>query len=223
MPREHDSRPPARFVGGHFALDFLNTAATPGGVAVEWLRNGADLVEWMEQAGAIDVAVAAKFRAAEIRELDRVAEQARSLRAWLRGFVGRHAGRELRPDAAAELAPLNRQLARDDSYRRIEADGKADERKLHPVRVRRWSAPEQLLQPIVDAIADLVCHADFRRVRACEGTDCTLIFLDKTKARVRRWCSMAACGNRAKVAAYRARASHPHRCTAASARSGQIR
>jgi predicted RNA-binding Zn ribbon-like protein len=51
-----------------------------------------------------------------------------------------------------------------------------------------------------------MCHADFRLIRACEGSACTILFLDRTKAHARRWCSMAICGNRAKVAAYRARA-----------------
>jgi predicted RNA-binding Zn ribbon-like protein len=68
-----------------------------------------------------------------------------------------------------------------------------------------------LLQPLAEAIADLVSHADFRLIRACEGSACTLMFLDKTKAHARRWCSMALCGNRAKVAAHRARASGKRR------------
>jgi hypothetical protein len=35
--------------------------------------------------------------------------------------------------------------------------------------------------PAVD-VHDLVCHADFRLIRACEGTACTLMFPDRTKA-----------------------------------------
>ncbi|NEJ40784.1 CGNR zinc finger domain-containing protein, partial [Rhizobium ruizarguesonis] len=35
--------------------------------------------------------------------------------------------------------------------------------------------------------------------------DCTLFFLDTTKSHRRRWCSMALCGNRMKVAAFRSR------------------
>ncbi|MDE2229671.1 MAG: CGNR zinc finger domain-containing protein [Alphaproteobacteria bacterium] len=219
MPLERDPRPSARFVGDHLALDFLNTAATPAGVRVDWLRNGADLVGWLERAGAISADAAAKFRAPHHgRDLDRVAEQARALREWLRGFIRWHAGRTLGAAALAEIAPLNRLLVRDDSYGRIEAgdDAGSDSAGAHRhplrrVRVRRWSAPEQLLQPIAEAIGDLVCHADFRRIRACEAPNCALMFLDKTKAGVRRWCSMAACGNRAKVATYRARASDKRR------------
>jgi predicted RNA-binding Zn ribbon-like protein len=44
-------------------------------------------------------------------------------------------------------------------------------------------------------------------VRRCEGVDCVLWFYDRTKAHRRRWCSMEGCGNRAKVARFRSRAS----------------
>jgi len=51
----------------------------------------------------------------------------------------------------------------------------------------------------------LVTEVDFTHVKACEGHACTLLFVDKTRRRARRWCSMAVCGNRAKVAAFRNR------------------
>ena len=74
-------------------------------------------------------------------------------------------------------------------------------------RVRRWTTPEQVLQPLTEAIADLVCNEDFRLIRACGGNACVLLFLDKTNSHARRWCRMALCGNRAKAATHRARAS----------------
>lgn len=214
MRSDQSHRPPAFFVGDHLALDFLNSGSTPSGVWTEWLEGGADLIDWLEQAGAIEPAVATRFRTDydATRSLDGIAERARGLRGWLRGFVERHAGRELGADAIAELTPLNHLLAEDDSYAQVEAgDGSSKDvslvkRALRQRRVRRWTSPEQLLQPIAGAIADLVCDADFRLIRACEGSACTLVFLDRTKAHARRWCSMAVCGNRAKAAAYRARA-----------------
>jgi predicted RNA-binding Zn ribbon-like protein len=193
------ARPEPLFVGDHLAIDFLNTVATPEGGAIDWLTDGSDLIDWLARAGAIETEVAGRFRPDPA--LDRVAGEARALRDWLRGFVGRHEGHELSGDLADELAPLNRLLARDDSHLRVETGAQAQMR-----RVRRWTGPEQLLQPIAEAIADLVCQADFRLIRDCEGPVCTLKFLDKTKAHGRRWCSMGLCGNRAKVAAHRARA-----------------
>lgn len=198
-------RPPAFLVADHLALDFVNSRAKPAGAWVEWLRDGADLVDWLEQAGALDAAVASRFRAGDALRLDEIAARARDLRQWLRAFVERHAGQELKADALVELASLNRLLAEGDGYLQVDLGDEAGSGLVQRC-LRRWTSPEQLLQPIAEAIADLVCHADFRRIRACEGSACTILFLDRTKAHARRWCSMAVCGNRAKVAAYRARA-----------------
>jgi predicted RNA-binding Zn ribbon-like protein len=59
--------------------------------------------------------------------------------------------------------------------------------------------------PIVEALAKLVYEEDFAQVKACQGPACTLLFADHTRGHARRWCSMAICGNRAKVAAHRKR------------------
>jgi predicted RNA-binding Zn ribbon-like protein len=89
----------------------------------------------------------------------------------------------------------------------VEASGHdaEDARRLLLRRVRRWESPGELLEPIAEAAADLICHQDFRLIRSCQGSACTLVFLDRTKAHTRRWCSMAVCGNRAKAAAHRVR------------------
>ncbi len=215
MPADAKLRSPAFFTGDHLALDFVNSRSTPLGNWTDWLRDGIDLLDWLEEAGAIEEADAYRFRQdAGAREaLDEVAERARTLREWLRGFVARHAGRKIGAAAAAELGPLNDLLARSDCYWQVEAGGdrgalpEPDQRPLRAQRVRRWTTPEQLLQPLAEAIADLVCNEDFRLIRACEGKACVLLFLDKSKSHARRWCSMALCGNRAKAAAHRARAS----------------
>jgi predicted RNA-binding Zn ribbon-like protein len=197
-------RPSPFFVGDHLALDFLNTVATPRDVPVEWLRDGRDLVDWLEQAQVIAADVAARFRASEDqRALDGVAGRAREFRGWLRGFVTRHMGKPLTTGAAKALGPLNELLAGDTSYPVVEAAG--GEQALRLRRVHRWESPDELLHPVAEAAADLVCSVDFRLIRACEGSVCSLLFLDRTKAHGRRWCSMAVCGNRAKAAAHRAR------------------
>jgi predicted RNA-binding Zn ribbon-like protein len=194
------NRPPAFFVGEHPALDFLNTIATPRGERVEWLSDGKDLIDWLEQAGMIGAADAARFREPkDIAPLDNAAQRAREFRDWLRGFVLRHMGKPLR--ATADVTPLNDLLAVDNSFLRVEAGGG----RLLSRRVYRWESPAELLQPIAAAAADLICNQDFRLIRSCAGSACMLMFLDRTKAHARRWCSMAVCGNRAKAAAHRAR------------------
>jgi predicted RNA-binding Zn ribbon-like protein len=44
-----------------------------------------------------------------------------------------------------------------------------------------------------------------RRIKECDHPDCSILFLDETQARRRRWCSMERCGNQIKVAGYRRR------------------
>ena len=200
------NRPPAYFIGDHPALDFLNTTATPSGTRVEWLGDGKDLIDWLEQAKLIEPAAAKRVGMSAADPLVEVARQAREFRQWLRGFVVERMGKPLR-ETTASVAPLNELLATDNHYQQVEAGDKDAEgfRRFLIRQVRRWESPGELLLPIADAAADLICHEDFRLIRSCEGSACTLLFLDRTKAHSRRWCSMAVCGNRAKAAAHRAR------------------
>lgn len=48
----------------------------------------------------------------------------------------------------------------------------------------------------------LLGSARLAQVKKCEHPDCSLLFLDESQARRRRWCSMDTCGNRVKVGAY---------------------
>jgi len=43
------------------------------------------------------------------------------------------------------------------------------------------------------------------RLGRCAREDCGALILSRSRSERRRWCSMELCGNRAKVAAYRAR------------------
>jgi predicted RNA-binding Zn ribbon-like protein len=163
-------------------------------------------VDWLEQARSIEPAAATRIRESGTDALDEVAWQAREIRRWLHEFVTVHMGKTLRATTAA-VAPLNELLARDDSFQRVEAAAldAEDGRRLLLRGVHRWGRCGELLQPIAEATADLICNQDFRLIRSCEGSACTLVFLDRTKAHSRRWCSMAVCGNRAKAAAHRVR------------------
>jgi len=173
---------------------------------IEWLADGYDLVSWLEQAGAIDRAAAARVKELPREMLDDSARQARDFRKWLRGFVSARMGEPLRASAAS-VAPLNELLARDTTFPKVEAArrGARDGHCLHLRREHRWENPAELLDPLAAAAADLICNQDFRRIRACAGPACVLLFLDRTKAHARRWCSMAVCGNRVKAAAHRAK------------------
>jgi predicted RNA-binding Zn ribbon-like protein len=197
---------PAMFVAGDPALDFLNSVATPVDGPVEWLDDGEGQLSWLRQAQLVSAAVLKEVRSqSRPDELDKVAEQARNLREWFRGFVQKQRGRPLTRDDFKKLERLNRLLKRDESFSQI-APATSKEGNAFELRVmRKWRSAEALLFPIAEALARFVCSQDFTYVKACEGPTCTLFFIDQTRSRARRWCSMALCGNRAKQAAHRHR------------------
>lgn len=205
-------RPPAIFVGDALGLDFLNSIATPVDTAIDWIDDGEGLLAWLVQAQLVPTDAIDAMRAQALPgELDKVADQARSLREWFRGFVQNRKGRPLAVEDLGELEPLNRLLERDEAFSRVvlqHANGRAP---LELRFMRRWRSPEALLLPIGEALARFVCTEDFSHVKACEGPACTLLFADHTRGHARRWCSMAICGNRAKQAAHRHRLkAHQH-------------
>jgi predicted RNA-binding Zn ribbon-like protein len=198
-------RPPALLVGGAPGLDFVNTIATPVDVVIDWLDDGEGYLSWLAQARLAPADVLQDMRERALPgELDKVADQARSLREWFRGFVLQHKGRPLTPEALAELGPLNRLLERDETFSQI-ALSPTDQRPFQLEVLRGWRNPDALLLPVAEALAQFVCTCDFSDVKSCEGPVCTLLFADHTRGRARRWCSMAICGNRAKQAAHRHR------------------
>lgn len=55
-----------------------------------------------------------------------------------------------------------------------------------------------LLWPVVRSAAELLSSQRLDRVKQCAG-GCTWLFLDTSRNRSRRWCTMRVCGNRAKA------------------------
>jgi predicted RNA-binding Zn ribbon-like protein len=80
--------------------------------------------------------------------------------------------------------------------------------RLLPGPTRTWlgvqSAPNLMSTVARDAI-DVFGGPRAARLKRCEGLRCALLFVDTSRSRGRRWCSMERCGNRAKVAAHRRR------------------
>lgn len=187
-------------VGDHLALDFLNTVASPQGEPVEWIGDGRDLVAWLTGAGVLSAVDGARLIDLNSTELlDAVARDARALRERFRDLVVKLKGKA--PLDAASVERLNAILTRHPAHLRLASSLRGA--KL--TSERSWREPGELLAPIAEAMADLIAHGDFSLVRKCENPPCTLWFYDRTKGHKRRWCSQAMCGNRAKVAAFRAR------------------
>ncbi|WP_433364898.1 CGNR zinc finger domain-containing protein [Actinoplanes sp. CA-142083] len=73
----------------------------------------------------------------------------------------------------------------------------------------RAEAPGDLARDIsaatVAALLRATARPDWSRVKACRGEDCRWVYVDSSRNSSRRWCAMANCGNRAKVASFRDR------------------
>jgi predicted RNA-binding Zn ribbon-like protein len=185
--------PEPLFVGDDVALDFVNTAYGVPSDRHECLQSDQDVLAWLKRAGLLE-APEASLPSGKRGALLGAALNLRSTAIHL--IERRKAG------GTADPSGLNGVLALGSS--RDELVWK----KGQPPRLARSRTIETIegvLVPLAEAIAKLLTEADFERVRKCESEECTLWFYDRTKSHHRRWCSMAMCGNRAKVAAFRAR------------------
>jgi predicted RNA-binding Zn ribbon-like protein len=178
------------FIGDDLALDFINTAYGVGEGQCDHFVSDASVVDWLNQAGVFPEV---HGEAAHKGLLDMALE----LRGSARQLVEqRQAGKWASP------AVLNRILALGSHHFELQWK-KGGEPAVVPRQTSRH--PGAVLLPVAEALAKLLAETDFSLVRQCAGDECTLLFCDHTKSRRRRWCSMALCGNRMKVAAYRAR------------------
>ena len=124
----------------------------------DWIDDGDGLLNWLEQAQPVPADALKRIRAEALPgEFDKVADQARSLRAMVQRLCARTQGASADgEEVSAELEPLNRSLERDDSFKRV-VPGPKGEEPLQLQTIRRWRTPEALLSPIGEALAQLVC------------------------------------------------------------------
>jgi predicted RNA-binding Zn ribbon-like protein len=184
-------------LGGALCLDFTNTAGWRGqpdspGV----LRDYEDLVAWAEHAGALSE----KERRDLLRAVEAEPGKAAAAHRWaiaLREAIYRifSASAADRPAEPGDVDLLNEAV--DDAYRHL---------CLVPVAggfVWEWRDAEGALElplwKVARSAADLLVSTELERVRECAGEKCDWLFLDASRNQSRRWCDMAACGNRAKA------------------------
>jgi len=178
-------------------LDYANTRMYRGSAApVEQFAEWPALVDWIAGNGALVAEAAADLRG----WADADAEGAAALFASaiaLREVVYRvfSAVASGAPVAEADLAALNQALAEAPPRARLARLGGA-----YVWRIERagLSAPA-LLAPVLWSAGDLLVQAPHRRIRQCANPQCLWLFIDASKNGTRRWCDMAACGNRAKA------------------------
>jgi predicted RNA-binding Zn ribbon-like protein len=188
------------FLADHLSLDFVGTEFRRSGEYQDRLETFDDLRDWLKQAGLLaspEAFTLAKRCSAKTSE--RVLSVARELRKSIRTAAEAIIGGK--PVPSGSIRAVNNLLIKRDGHFQIERRSVQLERRF----VSEMADPLALLAPLAEAAADLLCDADPALIRRCADESCDLLFYDSTKNHRRRWCSMSACGNRAKVAAHRAR------------------
>jgi predicted RNA-binding Zn ribbon-like protein len=186
--------------GGHLALDFVNTVGglrdEPPSPADELLLTYEDVAIWCARLGVISERDAGSLRAAARRD-EKAARRALGRAIKLREL----------------LYPIFRALADGkeppaellDRLRDAEREALAEARLSAADGTMEWSwpPPRELtdpLRPVVHAAVELLTEGPLDRLKTC--ANCRWVFLDQSRNRSRRWCSMEECGIQMKHARF---------------------
>lgn len=197
------------FVGDHPALDLLNTVVGEGAARTDLLGDAAGLRAWLVQLPwELAEAKSSLLALGPKHEWRLAVERVRELRELGRALVAAWRAGSLTRPMLDKLRPWMQEVQYRQDLR------KADDRLLLHW-VPQLEGPRSLASLLAANIGDLLVGARPASVKTCSGSGCSLTFLDRTKGQRRVFCSAALCGNRAKVAAYRARqretGGNPHR------------
>ncbi len=182
--------------GGALCLDFANTWGDRARPESDRLTGYPALLAFAAQAAALGhrevASLGRQARRAPAAAGTVVAASLVLREALYRLFAAQARGRRV---AAGDLGALNRSLEEALPHLRV---------AWHDGSYRwEWGDAGDLLAaplwPIARSAADLLADDELDRVRECDGASCTWLFLDHSRNRSRRWCSMESCGNRAKA------------------------
>jgi predicted RNA-binding Zn ribbon-like protein len=175
-----------RFVSDHPALDFAATLGDRYRAGIERLREPADLNGWLAAAG-ISVSTPARTK-----DLD----DARQLREVIYRLT-----RATLYDETGDISDLDALNA----WARTPALAPQLDRRLR----REWVSAHPMrgaLALIAREAVELLSGPERQLIRECAAAPaCSLLYLDRSRGRRRRWCQMERCGSRAKMSEHRRR------------------
>jgi len=195
---ENTKQSPWSFQAGNLALDFANT--------VDWhasdhpdelIHSYRDVVDWARDYAALSPE-SAKALISKADDQPESAEKALEKAIGLRNaiyciFSAAAQGCQPEPDALKRLKEVWGQ-----------AVASAEITPLDEGYAWKWeSQPSdlaQMLWPVAQAAVDLLLSENLEHVGQCaDDRGCGMLFIDTSRNRSRQWCSMDACGNRAKA------------------------
>jgi predicted RNA-binding Zn ribbon-like protein len=180
-------------LGGRLSLDFVN--ATPLNAEYSWER----LIHFLELTSIVTTERGIQLLSLpqfDPQSVDALLFKARRLDSALRKvFTAMLRKQRI---ARESIEPINEilriteghdELVGQDSIWKIEF-------------VAREGGLDWLLAAVARSGAEIISEGTQARLRLCANPHCGLFFYDDSRTRRRRWCSMAVCGNRSKVAAF---------------------
>lgn len=185
--------PTPRFIGGRLALDFVNMI--PLKPALSWEQ----LIRFLESARIVT-----SERGGELLALHR--SDAQAAESLLRRAQRLADALRLAFDAVLHrqkvqhewIEPINEFLRITEGHDELVPTDEDWEIQF----VASESGLEWLLAAVARSAAEIIAEGPRARLRLCANPRCGLFFYDTSRTHRRRWCSMSACGNRHKVAAF---------------------
>lgn len=189
-----------QLVGGHLALDLVNTVSWQRNPqrTTERLSDPARLADWLAAAAPLH-GVRCILTPPDLHSVagTNALTAVRRLRDAGRAALVAHV-----EQTSVEARVV--QIIRDGYYQALAAAEVTPELPLrHRIDV---TSPSQIETLLGLALGELCRRHDLDRLRRCADTDCGWFFLDTSRNHSRRWCDPGDCGNRNRVRAFADRA-----------------
>jgi predicted RNA-binding Zn ribbon-like protein len=189
----------ASVTANRLCLDFANLPYTSGDTAphqTSWL----ELIDFLAEKSVISGGRIEELRSLtehDPRAAGILLKQAGRLGDAMRlAFAAMLRAEDVRNEWAA---PINEILAITEGYDELQSDDAGGWK--FGFRARHEGL-EWLLAAIARSGAELIAEGPRSGLQQCSNPRCRLLFYDHSRTHRRRWCSMALCGNRSKVAAF---------------------
>jgi predicted RNA-binding Zn ribbon-like protein len=190
MPNSASSPP---LLGGRLSVDFVN--ACPPNLELSWER----LVHFLNSTNIVSAPRGTQLLS--LPQSDPQAAEALLLKARRLGSTLRRVFTAMlrKQRMAGEwMEPINEILRITEGH-----DEVLDQGGIWKIEfVAREGGLAWLLAAVARSGAEIIAEGARARLRICANAPCGLFFYDESRTRRRRWCSMAVCGNRSKVAAF---------------------
>ena len=196
MPSD-DLASPVPLLGGRLAIDFANIPSYPGNPRqhLSW----EELIAFLEASQIVSAERGSSLLALSGSDPD-AAQRLLSRSVRLRDVLRRALGAMVRKEEVARewAEPINQILRITEGHDELVFEANSWRMEFRA----REGGLDWLLAAIARSAAEIIVEGAQARLRICGNPGCGLFFSDNSRTHRRRWCSMAICGNRHKVAGF---------------------